>query len=210
MIIGLTGKTGSGKTTVAAALKEKGFYIIDGDKIAKEITQIGSPVLDKLKIVFGNDVVKEDGSLDRKLLSLRAFSSSENTQKLNEITHPAIRKIIQDEIIKAQKDGFDGIIIDAAALLDSDCKNDCDLIAVVHACEKIRLKRIIERDKISKNDAKIRMNAQKSDDFYLSHADIIIFNDSKRSLEDEIQKFLLFFSSRKENHREKKQKGCNL
>ncbi|MPM77367.1 Dephospho-CoA kinase [bioreactor metagenome] len=204
MVIGLTGKTGSGKTTVSSLLKEKGFYIIDGDKIAREITLAGSPVLIKLQNAFGEDILGEDGTLNRKLLSFRAFSSRENTEKLNNITHPAIRKIIAAEISKAQIAGYDGIIVDAAALLDSDCKDDCEYIAVVHAPEDIRLTRIMARDNLDRTTAKIRMNAQKSDDFYLSHADIILTNDAHHHLQDEIEKFIKFFADRKDTRCEKK------
>ena len=92
LTIGLTGKTGAGKSTVASYLKEKGCYIIDGDIIARQITEKGSDVLPMLQKAFGDDILDEKGCLIRKLLAERAFSSKENTALLNSITHPAIKK----------------------------------------------------------------------------------------------------------------------
>ncbi len=176
LTIGLTGKTGAGKSTVAAYLKEKGCYIIDGDVIARQITEKGSPVLLQLQKAFGEDILDENGELIRKRLAERAFYSRENTDLLNSITHPAIKKRCEDEIEKATKEGYTVCVIDAAALLDSSCKDLCQKIVVVTAPEEIRLKRILERDGITTEQAITRIKAQKSDEYYFSYADIIIRN----------------------------------
>lgn len=176
IIYGLTGKTGAGKSTVAQMLKEKGFYIIDGDVIARHITDKGKPALKALADFFGCDIIKADGSLDRKLLASRAFASEENTAKLNEITHPLIYDECLVEIEKAEKEGFTKAVFDAAALLESECKNLCHKIIVVTAPEDIRLERILRRDGITKQQALTRMKAQKDDEYYFSHADIIVKN----------------------------------
>ena len=97
-VYGLTGKTGAGKSTVAAFLKEKGFYIIDGDVIARHITDKGKPALKLLSEHFGADIINADGTLNRKLLASRAFSSPENTAVLNSITHPLITEEFEKEI----------------------------------------------------------------------------------------------------------------
>lgn len=176
LTIGLTGKTGAGKSTVAAYLKEKGCYIIDGDVIARQITEKGSPVLKTLQAAFGEDILDEKGELIRPRLARRAFSSRDNTDLLNSITHPEIKRRCEDEIIKAKKEGFTVSVIDAAALLDSSCKELCDKIAVVTAPEEIRLDRILKRDGITPEQAMTRIKAQKSDEYYFSYADIIIRN----------------------------------
>ena len=92
LIIGLTGKTGAGKSTVSARLREKGCYIIDGDIIARQITEKGSDILPLLQKAFGNDILDENDELIRKRLAERAFSSKENTALLNSITHPEITR----------------------------------------------------------------------------------------------------------------------
>ncbi len=189
-VYGLTGKTGAGKSTVAAFLKEKGFYIIDGDVIARHITDKGKPALKLLADAFGEDILNEDGTLDRRLLASRAFSSRENTDKLNSITHPLITEEFEDEIGKAVKEGYDKSVIDAAALLESECKNLCDRIIVVYAPGEIRLKRILSRDGITEEEAETRMKAQKSDEYYFSHADIIVKSYSPYNIEEQLQSLL--------------------
>lgn len=176
LTIGLTGKTGAGKSTVALWLKGKGCYIIDGDVIARQITEKGSPVLTDLQRAFGEDILDENGELIRKCLAERAFSSRENTDLLNSITHPVIKDKCRLEIEKADGEGYGVCVIDAAALLDSSCKELCDKIVVVTAPEEIRLERILSRDKISSGQAITRIKAQKSDEYYFRYADIIIRN----------------------------------
>ena len=197
MILGLTGKTGAGKSMVSSLLKERGCYIIDADKVAREILFPDSPVIGKLKETFGEDIVKYNGEVDRKLLAQKAFSSREETEKLNAITHPAIREKILDEIEIAKIEEYEVCVIDAAALLESRIRNDCDYIAVVFAPMDVRLKRIIERDNMSVTDAKRRIDAQKDDEFYLRNADIIIINDGVTDFQNELDKLFNFIESKK-------------
>lgn len=186
--LGLTGKTGAGKSTVANLLKEKDCYIIDGDIIARQITEKGSEVLPLLQKAFGDDILDDNGELIRAVLAKRAFSSKENTALLNSITHPVIKQRCADEMAKAESLGYKTALIDAAALLDSDCKDLCDKIIVVTAPEDIRLQRILERDRITKEQAMTRINAQKSDEYYFSHADIIIRTYPPYDLQEELLK----------------------
>lgn len=197
LVLGLTGKTGAGKSTVCSLLRERGCYIIDADKVAKEILGIGSPVVEKIKETFGEDIVKYDGEIDRKLLAKRAFSSREETEKLNAITHPAIREKIADEIETAKIEEYTVCIVDAAALLESDVRLDCEKIAVVFAPVDVRLKRIIERDNLSVSEAKRRIDVQMPDEFYLKNADIIIINDGIEDFDSEFQKLLKFIEINK-------------
>lgn len=185
-VYGLTGKTGAGKSTVASFLKEKGFYIIDGDIIARHITDRGKPALRLLSESFGEDIINTDGTLNRRLLALRAFSSRENTDKLNSITHPLITEEFRQEIEKAEREGYTKALIDAAALLESECKNLCSKIIVVYAPEEMRLKRILSRDGITEEEARTRMRAQKSDEYYFSHADIIVRSYAPYNIEEQL------------------------
>lgn len=197
LVLGLTGKTGAGKSMVCSLLRERGCYIIDADKVAREILEVGSPVIEKLSEAFGKDVVKYNGEIDRKILAQKAFASREETEKLNAITHPAIRERIVDEIETAKIEEYEVCVIDAAALLESDVRLDCEKVAVVFAPEDVRLKRIIERDNLSVTEAKRRMNAQMRDEFYLEKADIIIINDGVTDFESEIQKLFNFIDTEK-------------
>lgn len=193
LILGLTGKTGAGKSTVAAYLREKGCFIIDGDEAAREIVLPGMPALKSLSEEFGKDIINADGTLDRKALAKKAFSSRENTELLNKITHPFIKRRFEELIAFAKKEGYRTAVIDAAALLESDCRELCEKIIVVHAPEDVRLERILKRDGITREQAYIRMNGQKDDDYYLSRADFIIRNYPGFSFSEELEAFKELF-----------------
>ena len=191
-VFGLTGKTGAGKSTVASKLKEKGCFIIDGDVVAREIVLPGSGALEKLCEVFGEDILLEDKSLDRRALAAKAFSSEENTALLNSVTHPFIKKRFEELIRQAEGKKYEVAVIDAAALLESDCKDLCEKIIVVHAPEKIRLERILSRDNITRQQALLRMNSQKDDSYYFSQADYIIDNSDDIEAVDNSLKELFY------------------
>ena len=185
---GLTGKSGSGKTTVAKLLEKKGFYVVDGDVLARKAVEKGSPVLEQLADFFGSDILLPDGSLDRRKTAERAFSSPENTKKLNEITHGEIDRLFSHEIEKGEKAGYENCLFDAAALLESPSKERCDKIIVVTAPLETRLRRILKRDALTEQEALRRINAQKDDEYYLRQADILIRNYPPFSLEEELKK----------------------
>ena len=185
---GLTGKSGSGKTTASKLLEKKGFYVVDGDVLARRATEKGSPVLKKLADFFGDDILLPDGTLDRRKTAERAFSTPENTKKLNEITHGEIDRLFSLEIEKAKKAGYENCLFDAAALLESPSKERCDKIIVVTAPLEVRLKRILARDSITEQEALRRINAQKDDEYYFRHADILIRNYPPFSLEEQLRK----------------------
>ena len=188
LILGLTGKTGAGKSTVALYLKERGCFIIDGDAVAREIVSPGSEALSELAAAFGEDIVLPDGGLDRKALAARAFSSKEKTDLLNSVTHPHIKKRFEQLIAEAEGEGFSTAVIDAAALLESDCRDLCEKIIVVHADEELRLRRILARDVITREQAMTRIRGQRDDSYYLEKADAVICNGEADCLEAELDK----------------------
>ena len=174
-LVGLTGKTGAGKSTVSDYLRQKGAYIIDGDIVARKVLVDNNALLNKLKEEFGEGILNPDGALNRRALAKEAFSTPEKTEKLNSIMHPAINEIIFSEAEKAFN-AFDVVIVDAAAIIESGFAEKSDYLIVVHAPVEIRKERIIKRDGLSEADADIRINGQKNDDFYLSKADFIFNN----------------------------------
>ena len=187
---GLTGKTGAGKSTAAAWLRDKGFYIIDGDLLAREIMLPGSPVLRQIAAAFGEDVFLPDGSLDRKGLVQRLQNTENGVSTLNALTHPAIDTLVLREMDKAQAAGYTHCVFDAAALLESPTKARCSKIIVVTAPPEIRRQRILSRDGLTEAQADARMQMQKEDDWYLSQADVIIRNYPPYLLEDELAKVI--------------------
>ncbi len=183
-LVGLTGKTGAGKSTISAYLAEKGAYIIDGDIVARNVLETEPELISILKNTFG-EILNPDGTLNRKKLAAVAFSSEENTRKLNSIMHPAINKAIHREADFAFEKHC-VVVVDAAAIIESGFADECDLMVVVTAPVDIRKERILKRDNISQEDAMIRINAQKDEEFYNSKADFIIKNYAPFVLSEEL------------------------
>lgn len=175
-IIGLTGLTGAGKSTVAQKLIAYGCYHIDADKVAREVINNNENVKNKLKKRFGNDVINADGTTNRPLLASRAFADEESTNALNEITHPAVIEEIKSIIKDMEEVGYRGIIIDAIALFESGLADLCDFNVTVVAPKEIRLERIMKRDNITEEKALERINAQKDESFFTSRADFVLWN----------------------------------
>lgn len=171
-MIGLTGPTGAGKSTVAAAFLELGCAVIDADLLAREAVQ--SPdCIAALSREFGADIVFEDGTLDRHLLAKRAFSSPERTGRLNQITHPAIKEETVRRIGELRHSAVKAIILDAPLLFESGADSLCDTTVAVTAPPETRLKRIMRRDGITKEAAEERMNAQNPNEFYEKQAEYV-------------------------------------
>lgn len=189
-IIGLTGKTGAGKTSVGALLEEYGCVVIDCDKLARDVTNKGSPILMNLASFFGQDIIDNQGNLDRKILAKKAFSSRDNVKKLNEITHPEILRQSFELADKVLSEGANAAILDAAALFESNAHKKCDFNIVVTAPEKIRLKRIMERDRLNEIEARHRIKAQRDDDYYISRADYVVNAYEPFNLEEQLKEVI--------------------
>lgn len=172
-IYGLTGGSGSGKSSAAQILKEKGFFVIDADITAREI--LNGDVLEELRLAFGNSVINSEGRLDRKALARIVFSDEDKLSLLNSITHP---KIAQSIIKTIETCGNDKVVVDAAALLVCKPLMDiCDNIIVVCADKETRISRIMKRDCLTYEEASSRIDAQMSDEEMTKFADIVWYNN---------------------------------
>ena len=180
-IIGLTGQSGAGKSTVAEFLEQNGFYVINADLLVRKIYNSGSPCLKTIEAVFGEDIITDNGTPDRKLLAERAFSSKENTALLSSIVHPFVTAELFDEIKKAAEIGTTTVVYDAPQLFESNADVICDEIISVAAEKSVRLERICKRDNISKENALMRMNSQLDEEFFRENSDYIIENNSDLS-----------------------------
>ncbi|MCO7136588.1 dephospho-CoA kinase [[Clostridium] leptum] len=176
VILGLTGPTGSGKSTIASMLRERGFAVVDADQVAREVMEPGSPVLVRLQETFGRDVLDKDGSLNRKKLAARAFVTSQSTKILNDITHSAILEEMERRLASLQEEGERRILLDVPLLFESGSDKMCHMTAAVLAPKELRLARIIERDGLTRSEALHRMGIQPEDDFYRKRADILLTN----------------------------------
>lgn len=171
-IIGLTGPTGSGKSTFCTVAEKYGFFIIDCDKISREVTEEGSECLNKLARNFGEEII-EDGKLNRARLAQIAFSSDEKKQLLEDTIFPFILDSVMQKISQCQNEN---IILDAPTLYESGIDEMCGSVIAVLCSEETRIKRIINRDKLTKEQAILRIKAGKPDSFYEERADYIVNN----------------------------------
>lgn len=187
LTVGLTGPTGAGKSTVARALASHGFTVIDADRIAREITQPGSPVLAELAAAFGDDILN-GGVLDRAKLAGRAFSAPEQTKKLNAITHPHIVRRMEQARADAFRSGARVAVMDGAQLFEAGADRICDLVVVVTAPDELRLERLLRRDGIPAEKIRERMSAQFPRAYYEERADMIIRNYPPFLLEEELER----------------------
>ncbi len=177
-IIGITGPSGSGKSALTAVLKNMGYPCVDADQIARQVVYPGSPCLSALSQRFGSGILNPDNSLNRKALAAIGFATKENTAALNRIMHPAILDAIAEKINAYRAFHPEWIFIDAPQLFESGLDRQCDATVAVLSDEQTRLNRIMRRDGITKQQAKLRMQAAYTDAFFQQHADLVLYNPS--------------------------------
>lgn len=175
--VGLTGGIGSGKSTVARMLADEGFPVVDADQIAREIMEPGSPVLAQVAEVFGEDLIDDTGALNRAELAKRAFSSTEQTEKLNVLTHPAIRAESNRRFDEAEKAGARAVIYDMPLLVDLGLHHDMDMTVVVDVDVDERVRRLVDKRGLTESDARARIAQQVDDDTRRAAADIVVDNN---------------------------------
>lgn len=173
MIVGITGGSGTGKSTACRFFRENGWFIIDADSVAREVCSKGTKCLSEIKAQFGAGVIDTDGNLKRKELGEIVFSDKSRLDKLNSITH----KYIVEEIKNRAKNNDGNIVIDAPLLLETGLDSLCDKTLCVLADEDIRIKRICKRDMISAETAKNRIASQKEDSYYRERCDFAVMNN---------------------------------
>lgn len=173
-LVGICGGSGTGKTTICSRLTALGAYVIDADRVAREILR--PPVLERLSRAFGEEILRPDGSLDRKRLGEIVFSDEEKLKKLNEITHPLITHEILDDI-ERHREQYAVVVVDAAVLQEAGLDRLCNRTVAVLAPLETRLSRIVARDGLSREAALSRIRAQKDDTYYIEHTDFAVCND---------------------------------
>ncbi len=185
-VIGLTGPTGAGKSSVTAVAQELGFKVVDCDKLARVAVEKGSEGLAAVTEVFGSDILNDDGTLNRVALAQKAFSTPDNTELLNKTLFPHITALVREEITG------DRVLLDAPTLFESGADSLCDEVIAVISDEKTRKTRIMERDGIDETAAMLRIKAGKPDEFYIEKTNNIVYNDCELSVFSlKIQKLLI-------------------
>ncbi len=177
-VIGLTGPTGAGKSCVADTFRSVGVPIVDADRVARQVTEPNTECLKALCEAFGEEILRDDGSLDRKELARRAFATSESAEQLNRITHPAIMAAIKQHLEDLADAGHPLAVLDAPLLYEAGADALCDRILAITAPAETRLARIMTRDDLDREAAMLRMSAQPSDEFYIRDGVTVLINDT--------------------------------
>ncbi len=180
ILIGLTGGIGSGKSTVSARLAELGARVVDADAIVRDVQAPGTEVFAAIVERFGDDVVAEDGSLDRPALAAKVFNDTDELKALNAIVHPAVGVGIA-EALAAAAETDDVVILDVPLLVESG-RDDMAAMVVVDLDPEIAVARLIEHRGFTEEDARARMSRQASRDERLAKADKVL--DNNGSVED--------------------------
>lgn len=184
-VVGLTGPTGAGKSSVTAVAENLGFKIVDCDKLSRVAVEKGSEGLLAVVAAFGDEVLNDDKTLNRAVLAQKAFSTPENTELLNKTLLPYIMTLVKAEL------DCDLVLLDAPTLFESGADSLCDEVIAVISDEKTRLDRIMARDNIDEEAALLRIKAGKPDEFYIEKTNNIVYNDCELSvLNLKIQKLL--------------------
>ena len=183
--IGITGGTGAGKTAALRALESLGALALDCDAIYHELLEKNTNLKTELETKFSG--VLKDGEIDRKRLGEIVFSDPEALTDLNAITHKYVSREIEQRISNWEAAGGTIVAIDAIALIESGRAKKCDVVVGVIAPKELRITRIMERDGITKNQAELRINAQKPDSFYREHCDHILEGIYAKSKEFETE-----------------------
>lgn len=195
-VIGVTGGIASGKSTVTDILKKRFNYIvIDADQLARQAVAPGSPGLIKITAVFGQEVINDHGELNRSLLGELIANDEQARKKLNAVIHPEIKKLYDQEIDFYRRSGIPTVFYDCPLLFETNLQNTVDETILVVADKEIRIGRLMERDKLTREQAIKRIDMQMSDEEKIGLADTIIENNG--SFDDLLITTNVYFTRRK-------------
>ena len=172
--IGLTGGIGSGKSTVATMLEERGAVIIDADQISRDLVEPGGEALAALVTEFGPRILQENGSLSRGELASLAFSEQQATARLNAIMHPLIREESARRLREAPQ--APAVVYDMPLLVETGQQDLVDLVVVADVPEEVQLDRAVRLRGLDPVDVRRRMEVQASREVRLAAADVVIDN----------------------------------
>jgi len=177
-VIGLTGGAGSGKSAVAGIMARKGCLYISADRIARDVVEPGQPALADIREAFGPSVIKQDGSLDRGRMAEIVFDEPDARERLESIIHPRVIARIADMIDRGRAEGeYPAVVVEVPLLFESRTEDMMDEVWVVDAAEDTQIRRMMERDGLSKEQALSRLRAQMDPLIRAGMADVLIENN---------------------------------
>lgn len=175
-IIGLTGGIASGKSSVARLIEERGVPVIDADQLAREAVKPGSPALERIAAAFGREVISADGTLDRKRLRGLVFADADKRHLLENILHPEIRRLGEEQIERAAVAGQRVLVYMAPLLIEAGAAERVDEIWVVTVRPEIQLQRLMARDGIDQEAARRIIDSQMPLAEKAAHGRVLIDN----------------------------------
>ncbi|GAA5917546.1 hypothetical protein JCM5296_005709 [Sporobolomyces johnsonii] len=176
LVVGLTGGIASGKSTVSSLLKAQNVPLIDLDILARVAVEPNSYALSALVSHFGDSILRDDGTLNREKLGSIVFNNDKERKVLNSIVHPAVRRLLAWELLKAWLRGEKVCVVDAPLLIEAGLWKLCGAIIVVYCSEILQLQRLRARNNLSLSDAQSRLSAQLPLSDKLVFADYVIDN----------------------------------
>lgn len=179
-VIGLTGGIGSGKSTISKYLTENEIVVLDADEIAREIVIAGSDVLKNLTECFGNEILCDDGSLNRKKLGSIVFADPAKKMKLDHITHGKIIERIQGKLEKARNQRVPLVVLDAPLLFETGLNQLVEQVWLVDVKDEIRIRRVMKRDGLSKEEVQARIAQQMDSKQRRKQSHVILDNSGDR------------------------------
>lgn len=175
-IIGITGSSGAGKSTVCDILqKEYDVKVICADKIAKKLSKRGTTYIEEIVKNFGDDILDEEGELKRKKLAEIIYTDPQKRKILNKCTFKYIKKEIEKQILEENETST--IIVDAPLLFECELDGLCNFVIGIISKRELQIERIVARDNVDYEHAEKRLNAQESNEFYIQRCDEIIENN---------------------------------
>jgi dephospho-CoA kinase len=178
--IAITGGAGSGKTSVCNRFIELGIKVLNSDTLARKAVTTGSPAYEKIVNHFGREVLLSNGTLNRQMLRNIIIKDDNARIALEKITHPEITKLMNQKIAQAEKDGDDIVLVEVPLLFELGMENHFDLVIVVSADHKLRVKRLMDRDDISHDEAKDLINVQMPEEEKVKRTEFVIINDNTK------------------------------
>lgn len=176
-MVAITGRSGCGKSSVSAYLREKGYTVIDADLVARQIMEPPSPCPQALAREFGEDILDENGNLKRRMLADRAFATPQGTQALTRITFPEIRRRILEQVKEATLRGEQLCFVDGAVIVGTPMEPEFERIILVETPLEESIRRISARDGISPEMARRRLDAQTPVEQLEQAAHVILKNE---------------------------------
>jgi dephospho-CoA kinase len=182
LILGLVGRAGSGKSTVARALAARGATVLDADRIGHEVTDGDPEVRAALVAEYGPAVYLEDGTLNRRLVATMVFSSPPALAALNRLVHPRILQRLRARLAELAANGPRGpVVVDAALMLDWAFERDCDAVIAVTAPLELQVARLVAARGWTEAEARRRLAAQKPEEWFAAAADETLVNDGSEA-----------------------------